>query len=972
LLLALAACTRTVYVPEPNPSGGPSVSRDLFPAAGATSFITANDQEQLSEGTGATTAGARNSLASDGDAAAGTPATPQTPPQSGTLDPLPPPDPTRTIVEGDIFHLEGTTLYVLHRYRGLLLFDVSDPDHIKLLGRLPFQAMPVEMYVRDGRAYAVVSDYFTYWQYDKDADPLGFHGSMVLIADVSVPQSPLLLGKLTVNGEVSDTRMVGDVLYVVSKRNPNYWRYDTADWEDTTWVVSLNVADPSNIHEVGRLEFPGASTVMHVYNNAIYVAANDPNQYLVDPAHENETLVTIVDISDPAGAIRKRGSLYVPGFIADKFKMDYDNLTLRVFSQRSLDGSSDGYVHTVDVTYPDQPRLLTSLDLSASNYGWLAATRMDANRGYALTQRYDSGRSYNELHVLDLSNPQAPTHTGSLLLPGTVSYFETRGDRLLAMGQTYNTDGTWTSYASVSLLDVSNPAAPRLMSTARLGYGFSYSLANSDYKALRVVDSLGLILVPLTFYDGSTSFNGIQILDLGDSAVHARGVVPNASTVERAFPVGDRLVSLSQQQLQVIDARDRDNPVITASMNLVRNVLGLWNIQGREVQLIGEVLEPGSRFEVIPFGREDDAPSLATLSLPYPSAPIVFRDGDLLRLIGWETNAQTVRNADFSDPLHPRLRGQLQISSDYDRIYNQGFSFYYLYWSPWAGLPLENRIIPVTERRVVDGPDGRRDFQSWLRLIDLRDADNPRVANGEVPMPNWPFVNKVTHGTVLHSSHVEETKTDTGTTLLFHVKSFLDRVDVSDPDNPAPMAKVNIPGYLVDVSDDGKVAFTIDYQWDEFGRRRNSLDMLLLDGDTATLSDVLPVSDQVNRAVFRDRTIWLTTHKYPWWGVHSDTIESRQPYTILSRVDVDLTGRITGQTSAKLAGYHFDLLDVEGSNAYLSSDFPYGVLVLDVTNPASPAIRSNARTIDYVSKVVPLEDKIYMPLGWFGVHIVSR
>jgi hypothetical protein len=440
--------------------------------------------------------------------------------------------------------------------------------------------------------------------------------------------------------------------------------------------------------------------------------------------------------------------------------------------------------------------------------------------------------------------------------------------------------------------------------------------------------------------------------------------------VERAFPVGDRIVALSQQQLQILNATDRDNPVVTASLNLVRNVLGIWNIQGKQVQLVGEVLRPGSRFEVIPFGREDDPPSLASLELPYNSAPIVFRDGDVLRLIGYDRGSQVIRNADFQNPLEPRLRGGLILASEFERVYNEGFSFYYLYWSPWAGLPLENRLIPVTIRRIVESPSGRRDFQSYLRLIDLRDIDNPRVAQSELPMPKWPFVNKVTHGTVLHSSHVEETKSESGATLLYHVRSYLDRIDVSDPDNPRMFAKVNIPGYLVDVSNDGRVVFTVDYQWDQFGRRRNSVNMLFMNGDTATLADVLPVGDQVNRAVFRDRTLWLVTHKYPWWGVGRDTLESRQPYTVLSRIDVDLGGAIVGQTAAKLQGYHFDLLDVEGRRAYLGSNRPYGVLILDVRDAARPEILSNARTVNYISKVVAAGDYLYLPLGWFGVHRV--
>lgn len=978
LAVSLAACTttesgRTTRVPPDTTGASPTVSQAIFAQPGDTTFISANDREQLSTNSSVDySAGnsARGELAGAGDSSAGA-ASGAAPPSSPTPQPAPEPDLTRAIVEGDIFKLEGTTLYVMHRYRGLLIFDVANPDRIKLLGRLPFQATPVEMYVRDGRAYAVVSDYFQYWQYDKDADPLGFHGSVVFVADVSQPTSPLLLGAEPVKGEVTDTRMVGDVLYAVSRRNPEYWRYNTADWEDTTWVMSLNVADPTNIHPVSEVAFPGASTVMHVYNHAIFVAANDPNAYLTDPAHEGQTLVTYVDISEPAGQIRRRGSLYVPGYIADKFKMDFDQNTLRVFSSRSFQGTSDGFIHTVDVGYPDAPRLLASLDLSNANYGWLTGTRMAGNRGYAVTMRYDSGRNQNQLHVVDLTDPASPQVAGSLRIDGNITHFEVRGDRLLALGQMWNQTGyTWRTYAALSLFDVSDMTAPRLLSVARLGEGFSYSLANSDYKALRVLDELGLCLVPLNFYNNGANFQGVQLVDYQREGLRPRGVVPNAGQVERAFVVGERVVSLSQQQLQVIDARDRDRPVITASMNLIRNVQGLWNIGGKAVQLIGPVLETGSRFEVLSFGREDDGPVLASLSLPYAAPPIVFRDGDVLRLIGFEANEQIVRNADFGEVTSPRLRGRLALASEFERVYNQGSSFYYLYWSPWAGLPLENRILPVTVRRIVESATGRRDFQSFLRLIDLRDIENPRVARGELPMPKWPFVNKVTHGTVLHSSHVEETKNEAGATLLYHVRSYLDRIDVSDPDNPRAFAKVNIPGYLVDVSTDGRTAYTIDYQWDEFGRRRNAVHVLALEGDTARVTDTLAVGDQVNRAVFRDRTFWLVTQKYPWWGVGRDTLESRQPYTVLSRIDVDPTGYIVGRTSARLAGYHFELIDVEGTRAYLGSNGPYGLLILDVTDAARPEILSSARTVNYVGKVVVAEDYAYLPLGWFGVHRV--
>ena len=132
--------------------------------------------------------------------------------------------------------------------------------------------------------------------------------------------------------------------------------------------------------------------------------------------------------------------------------------------------------------------------------------------------------------------------------------------------------------------------------------------------------------------------------------------------------------------------------------------------------------------------------------------------------------------------------------------------------------------------------------------------------------------------------------------------------------------------------------------------------------DELVLVEMLPVGDQVNRAVFRDRTVWLISQKYPWWGVGRDTLESRQPYTVLSRIDVDLAGHVVGRTAARLPGYHFELLDVEGTRAYLASHAPYGVMVLDASDAARPVLVSSARTVNYVSKVVAHEDQSFSPV----------
>ena len=175
----------------------------------------------------------------------------------------------------------------------------------------------------------------------------------------------------------------------------------------------------------------------------------------------------------------------------------------------------------------------------------------------------------------------------------------------------------------------------------------------------------------------------------------------------------------------------------------------------------------------------------------------------------------------------------------------------------------------------------------------------------------------------------------------------------------------------------------MDYQWDDFGRRRNSLNVLkLVNKNTAALLTVVPVADQINRALqpgqlsegggqptgWDDRTIWLTAHKYPWWGVKGDTISSRQPYTVLQRLDFAKDGTWPPSCKTSLNGYHFNLLDVDGAQIYLGSRSPTGLLVLDVAKMASPVITHTARTIGYLSRIVVHGSYAYAPLGSYGLQ----
>lgn len=354
-----------------------------------------------------------------------------------------------------------------------------------------------------------------------------------------------------------------------------------------------------------------------------------------------------------------------------------------------------------------------------------------------------------------------------------------------------------------------------------------------------------------------------------------------------------------------------------------------------------------------------------------------IRAGDYIAIVGSDRNngEQSIQIADFTDPLKPRWRGTFRLSEEiqhiYSGAYNGYWSFYDYYWNPGAGMPLEGQLMPVTTRIVKADGAGRRYYENSLRLIDLRNPDLPQLAPGSLDMPDYPFINKVSHGKLLYSTHTEPALDANGNPKKFHERYFLDRVDASDPSKLQLLPKVNIPGRLVDVDASGKLLYTVDYQWDEHGQRRNSFNVLRLENDVATLVSVLPVGDEIDRARYLDREIWLSTHSYPWYGRNADSADSRQPYTRLTRLRLDEGGSIASNDAHDVSGYHFDLLDVEGSKVYLASSYPTGLLILDTADIANPTILGASRTVGYVSKLVREGDYLYLPMGSYGVRRVQ-
>lgn len=532
----------------------------------------------------------------------------------------------RAIEEADIVKIVDGTLYALNRFKGLLVVDVQNPDAPALLGQLDLRGRGVEMYVSGNQAYVLLSA-DSYYYYDGGHGfggggvdvavgsndralaiaPDGpmppqpdFEGSRLAIIDVSDPTAPAIESKVNLVGFANESRRVGDVIYVVGSNYAPYFAIgaENSNSEDAPvgegFVASVNVADPENITPVERKSLTGAALTMHTSDSAIFAASQsydfDSGNVLTD--------VQVIDISDPAGSIALRGRFTVPGWIRNRFYMDAFGDVFRIATESTGFGFQTVKLFTYDIADRDDVKPLGSTKIIENES--LQAMRFDGERAYAVTFLI-----VDPLFVIDLSDPAAPVVAGELKVPGYSTHIEPRGDRLIAIG----IDDTDGNRPAVAYYDVKDPAAPKELGRVILGPPGSYTSSDATYdeKAFKVVDELGLIVVPYQhvdwgdsvggevppstgtsrnddvkedddndndngngngndnddddpFYYGPTCTNGVQLIDFSDAALTQRGSFESKGNASRVGVLGERLFALSDIALTTINISDRDAP----------------------------------------------------------------------------------------------------------------------------------------------------------------------------------------------------------------------------------------------------------------------------------------------------------------------------------------------------------------------------------------------------------------------------
>jgi hypothetical protein len=169
------------------------------------------------------------------------------------------------------------------------------------------------------------------------------------------------------------------------------------------------------------------------------------------------------------------------------------------------------------------------------------SVRFAGDTGYVVTFR-----ETDPLYTLDLADPAAPRVVGELKIFGYSAYLHPVGDDLLlGVGQDATEQGRRLG-TQLSLFDVSDLSAPRLLHQRRLAPGSS-SEAEYDHRAFLFWPPTGLAVLGVDHWEG---FSGAIGFHVGRGGIAEAGRVAHPGPrsgrgIARSLVVGDRLLTVS-------------------------------------------------------------------------------------------------------------------------------------------------------------------------------------------------------------------------------------------------------------------------------------------------------------------------------------------------------------------------------------------------------------------------------------------
>jgi hypothetical protein len=573
-----------------------------------------------------------------------------------------------TVQEADIYRIDSDRLFYFNTYRGLLIYDLTDPKNPKQLSRLPVYGYPIEMFVAGNTVYALLSDALYLTEVNGKLQFDRHYVSQLVAIDVSDLTNPRVLSTTDIIGELREgvSRKIDNTIYLVSYISQSYywgWGYEAASnpQPEQAWVYSFDVSNPQALKQVGQLQiFQGGSVQVNDPNGLysysktfsdVTISATS-NALMVDEnwwvygyssngstnngyyncgsysySSQQQSVVSIIDVSDPKGNISLYTRFEAAGQIGDQFKMTYvfdptkqTGTFYGIFARQGWSGSNcmgseytQNTLESWDITDGSNPVMQASLDFGGQNET-VAGSVFDVTRSvvYAVTSQ-----AVDPLYALSFADPKNPKVLSAVNgLSGSMDVFQLIGDNntfLLGIGQDTSStctglqgnSGNEPTNIAVSIIDVRDLTKIRLVQRQCVAvqnaewvgsditwnldqahkmigmysdsqanvvtvpvYYWTKSDPNDDWWWYQYKSAVGIMAWDLTKYDDTKDPTQQTVLQNYGTFIHPNGEVRRTIVFGHQATGQRMMVNLSDTNASIASLQDLANPQLQSIIEI--------------------------------------------------------------------------------------------------------------------------------------------------------------------------------------------------------------------------------------------------------------------------------------------------------------------------------------------------------------------------------------------------------------------
>lgn len=502
--------------------------------------------------------------------------------------------------EADIVKTDGEYIYYV---TGRKVYIV-EADNLEIKSIIEYNnekeaCSPTEIYINKDKLI-VLGNYYEYTtnnnRYDEDeilSDYVSATGNNIakaIVYDISNKENPTIIREVGLDGNYINSRMIGDNIYFISIKAPNYYPQikddeilpivqDTARTEKTKRLDCTDIAyfkdtnnynymivggfNINNNEEVITESFFGASDEIYASENNLYITQMS---YGENYSYNNcKTIIYKFSLSNSHISLQCKGE--VNGYLNNQFSMDEYEGNLRIAT--TVYNDSELKDNKENIEKDTTSNELFVLDENLQQIGKIEnlaegeqiyAVRFIGKIGYIVTFE-----EVDPLFVIDLENPTKPEVKGELKIPGYSSYLHPY-DETHIIGIGYNTKsngygGITNDNMKVSMFDVSDLENPKEVFNIDVGENYTYSDISYNHKALFYDKNKNLIGFPLTYREARAKDdkNGFIILkiNLDNNEFEKYGEILQEinykTNIDRGIYIQDTLYTLSESEIVSYD-----------------------------------------------------------------------------------------------------------------------------------------------------------------------------------------------------------------------------------------------------------------------------------------------------------------------------------------------------------------------------------------------------------------------------------